>query len=161
MQHRATLHKTANTLNKTIFHIIHSLYPVFFSLQMKMFLNVFSFHNIHIKRYKMTLLFSDASFSEINAFLVSPLPVWAQQHSAIGMTIMYVPLTVNRALFFYLNGYEVSHSSKIVCAWLLTNPVFSRHNVAMVVSIGQQHTACWSTGMANQVSMFLRFIEFL
>lgn len=43
------------------------------------------------------------------------------------MTILYITLTVNRALFFFsfqLSLEGVSHSTKIVCAWLLTNPVY-------------------------------------
>lgn len=38
----------------------------------------------------------------------------------------HIPLTVNN-LFFQLNGDGVRHSAKIVCAWLLTNPVYFRH----------------------------------
>lgn len=60
-----------------------------------------------------------------NAVWVLPLPIWANQ--MIGKTILYIPLTVNRVLFFFqLNWDGVSHSSKIVCAWLLTNPVYFR-----------------------------------
>lgn len=60
-----------------------------------------------------------------NAVWVLPPPIWANQKTTIGMTILYIPLTVNR-VFFKLNGDGVSYSARIVCAWLLTNPVYFR-----------------------------------
>lgn len=56
-----------------------------------------------------------------NVIWVLPPAIWANQKKMIGSTILYIQLTVNRGLFFssfQSNGAGVSHSAKIICAWL-------------------------------------------
>ena len=60
---------------------------------------------------------------------------------------------------FQLKGDGVSHSVKIVCAWLLTNPVYFRdcHDG----SFNWTARLCTVEHWANLISKFLKFIEFL
>lgn len=66
-------------------------------------------------------------------------------------------------VFFFLlssrMGLEWAIQPKLFVHGYELIPAISE-TVMMAVSIGQYRFAHWSTGMANEISMFLRFIEF-